>query len=120
MAASAVGNNGIFEAWREESANPYCEEQKIITKKRTSAKERICRCAFTLPVLKKGIAFLDEKLVDRVQCSLTGHKDLAAVSAALEGAAAPGSLIGNQLILAQQICPVGDDVAMAGTAYRVF
>ncbi len=61
----------------------------------------------------------DEQFINGVKRRLAGHEDLAALPTAVERAASLGCLIRNQLVLTQQICPVGDDMAVARATDRV-
>lgn len=62
---------------------------------------------------------LYKQFVNGVQGGLARHENLAAFPAAEERAAALRCLISNQIVLAQQIRPVRDDVAVPGAADRV-
>lgn len=61
----------------------------------------------------------NKKLVNRIKSGFACHKNFLAFLTAIECAAAGRGLISNELILAEYIGPIWDDVTMTGAAYGV-
>lgn len=59
---------------------------------------------------------VNKKFINRKQSCFAGHVDFLSFATAEKRSAAPGSLISNQFVFVQAVCPIGNNMAVAGTA----
>ena len=63
---------------------------------------------------------VNKKFINRKESRFAGHVDFLSFATAVKCAPATGSLVGNQLVFIQAVCPIGNNMAVAGAADRVF